>query len=150
MRLFIGLLTYLVAAVAIVGGAAAVLLSAAQPAITNVVMQQETRTVAPRIQMWLDRKAEALVYEEKAKAAALAEEEQAKALRLLVRSRPDRAYARAHDEDVQAVARDEAARRREARQQSRQLREAAEQAGAPRAVQGRASHYYPDLHARID
>jgi hypothetical protein len=149
MRLFIGLLTYLSVVVAIVGGAAAFLLAAAEPAVTRVVAQQDARTVAPRIQMWLDRKAEERVYAERAKAAALAEEEQAKTLRMMVRSRADAAFARARDEDMQAVARDDAARRREARRQSRELRQAAEQAGPLRAVHERASHYYPDLHGRI-
>ena len=79
MRLFIGLLSYLIGSVALLAGAALFVIVLAEPAVTKVLAQSETRTVAPRIQMWLDRKAEELVYAEKAKDAALAEEEQAKA-----------------------------------------------------------------------
>jgi hypothetical protein len=153
MRLLIGLLTYLVAVIALVGGAAAFLLAAAEPAVTKVPAQQDLRTTAPRIQMWLDRKAEDLVYLERRKAAALAEAERAKEDGMRVRSRAEQAaFALARDEDIQAVERESAARmrdnaRREARKQTRQLR-AAEQAGPSRVVQERTSQYYPDLHGR--
>lgn len=75
MRLLFGLLSYLIAAVAVVSGAAAFLSYAVEPGARTVPAQQETPKVAPRVQAWLDRKAEGLVYAEKEKAAAFAEKE---------------------------------------------------------------------------
>jgi hypothetical protein len=65
MRLILGLLSYLIAAVAIVSGASAFLSYAVEPGTRTVPAQQETPKMAPRVQAWLDRKAEGLVYAEK-------------------------------------------------------------------------------------
>jgi hypothetical protein len=81
--------------------------------------QEETPKVAPRIQAWLDRKAEGLVYAEKEKVAALSEKERAEELRMRaqelrmkIRSTAEYgAMARAHDkEEKQAAERESAAR----------------------------------------
>jgi hypothetical protein len=85
MRLLLGLLSYLIAAVA-VGGAAAFLFSAGESGVRMVPAQQETPKVAPRIQRWLDRNAEGLVYAEKEKADAFAEKERVEALRIKIPS----------------------------------------------------------------
>jgi uncharacterized membrane protein YeaQ/YmgE (transglycosylase-associated protein family) len=68
MRLLFGLLSYLFAAIAIVSGAAAFLFSAVESAVRMVPAQQETPKIAPRVQAWLDRNAEGLVYAEKERA----------------------------------------------------------------------------------
>jgi hypothetical protein len=69
MRILLGVLLYLIVAVAFVSGAAALVFYAFQPALKMVVAQPETPKVAPRLQAWLDRKAEGLIYAEKEKAA---------------------------------------------------------------------------------
>jgi hypothetical protein len=153
MRLLLGLLSYLIAAVAIVGGAAAFLFSAGEPAVRMVPAQQETPKVAPRIQRWLDRNAEGLVYAEKEKADAFAEKERVEALRIKVPLTAENAeMAQAYDEkEKQAAERESAMRtkesaKREARSRSRLLEQAEAQtaygyAPAPRWSSG------PLLHA---
>ena len=103
MRLLLGLLSYLIAAVAVVSGAAAFLFSAAEPAVRMGLAQQETPKVAPRVQAWMDRNAEGLVYAEKEKAAAFAEKERAEALRIKIPSTAEHAaMARARDKEEKA------------------------------------------------
>jgi hypothetical protein len=127
MRLLLGLLSYLIAVVGIVGGAAAFLSSVVEPAIRMAPAQQDTPKVAPRVQAWLDRNAEGLVYAEKEKAAAFAEKERAEALRMNIPPMAEHsAMARAHDKAAkQTVERKSAARtteraKREAKRRSRQ------------------------------
>ena len=130
MPLLLGLLSYLIAAVAIVGGAATLLLSVVEPAITMVPAQQDARKVAPRIQAWLDRKVEGRAYAEKEKAAAIAEKEGAEARRMKSPATAElEAFARAHDDEKQAAERESAGRmkdkaKQETRKRSRQLRDA--------------------------
>ena len=109
--------------------------------------------VAPRVQAWLDRNAEGLVYAEKQKAAALAEQKRAEARRMKIPSTAElAAFALARDEERQAAERESATRtkhtaKRDPGRRSRQLRDA-EHAGPPRVAQGQSSQYYPDLHGR--
>jgi hypothetical protein len=127
MRVLLGVLLYLIVAVAFVSGAAAVAFYAFQPALKMVLAQPETPKVAPRLQAWLDRKAEGLLYAEKEKAAALAEKEQAEKLRLsIVSTAAKAAMARATNDGAEreraAGAKERA--QREARRRSRQLEQA--------------------------
>jgi hypothetical protein len=124
MRILLGVLLYLIVAVAFLSGAAALVFYAFQPALKMVVAQPETPKVAPRLQAWLDRKAEGLLYAEKEKAAALAEKEQAEKLRLsIVSTAAKAAMARARDDDAERERAADAKERaqREARRRSRQL-----------------------------
>ena len=147
MALLLGLLSYLIAAVAIVGGAAAFLSSAFEPAVTLVPAQQDARKVAPRVQPRRDRKAEGRVHAQKEKAAAFAEKKRAEARRLKTPSTAElAAFARMRDnEEKQAAGRESATRmkdsvKREAERRSRELRDPG-RSGPPLA-------YYPDLHGR--
>jgi hypothetical protein len=144
MRLLLGLLSYLIAAVAIVGGAAAFLFSAGEPAVRMVTAQQETPKVAPRIQRWLDRNAEGLVY---------AEKERVEALRVKIRSTAENAaMAQARDKkEKQAAERESATRtnesaKREAGRRSRQLEQVEAQTAYGYAPAARWSSG-PLLHA---
>ena len=153
MGLLLGLLAYLIAAIAIVGGAAAFVFSVVEPAVTTVPVQQEVRKVAPRVQAWLDRKAEGLVYAEMEKVAALAEQKRAEARRMKIPSTAElAAFALARDEERQAAERESATRtkptaKRDPGRRSRQPRDA-EHAGPPRVAQGQSLQYFPDLHGR--
>jgi hypothetical protein len=153
MRLLLGLLSYLIAAVAIVGGAAAFLFSAGESAVTMVTAQQETPKVAPRIQRWLDRNAEGLVYAEKQKADAFSERERVEALRVKIRSTAENAaMAQARDKkEKQAAERESATRtkesaKREAGGRSRQLEQVEAQTAYGYAPAARWSSG-PLLHA---
>jgi hypothetical protein len=152
MGLLLGLLAYLIAAVAIVGSAAAFLLSI-EPAVTMAPAQQQARKVAPRVQAWLDRNAEGLVYSQKEKAAASAEKERADARRMKIPSTAElAAFARARTEERQAAERESPTRtkenaKRDGKRRSGQLRNA-ERSGLPRVAQERSLQYYPDLHGR--
>jgi hypothetical protein len=129
MRLLVGLLSYLFAVVAIGSAVAAVLFSVAEPgARTAKARQETTTTTSPRIQAWLERKAEGVAFAEKEKAVALAERERADELRAKLAAMPEPYVApRAQDaEERQAAERERAARarekaKREARRQLRQL-----------------------------
>jgi hypothetical protein len=153
MGLLLGLLAYLIAAVAIVGGAAAFLLVAVEPAVTMAPAQQNARKVAPRVQAWLDRKAEGRDYAEKEKAAASAEKKQAEARRMKIPSTAELAgFALARDEERQAAERESAARKkdsakRDGKRRPRELRDA-ERSGPPRVAQEQSLQYFPDLHGR--
>jgi hypothetical protein len=82
MSLVVGLLAYLAAVVAIVSGAAAVLSSTSEPGASKASVRPEPIAMAsPRIQAWLERKAEGVAFGEKRKAAEQAERERADALR---------------------------------------------------------------------
>jgi hypothetical protein len=139
MRLLFGLLTYLIAVVAIVGGTAAFLSSVVEPVVRMGPAQQDTPKVAPRVQAWLDRNAEGLVYAEKEKTAAFAEQERAEALRITIPSMAEHsAMARAHDKEGKQTAQRESApraterKKREAKRRSRQPEQI--QAGSTRQV----------------
>jgi hypothetical protein len=128
MRLLLGLLAYLVAVVAVGGGAAAVLLSIPEPGAGKATARQETPVIGPRIQAWLERKAEGVAFAEREKAAALAERERTEALRAKLASVPEPALVTraSADEERQAAERERAARakegaRREARRRIREL-----------------------------
>jgi hypothetical protein len=147
MQLFIGLVSYLIGSAALAAGAATLIVVLATPAVTTVLSQPDTQVVAPRIQMWLDRQAEEAVYAERRKAMALAEEVKWKAIaaRIRIPTAADYAtFAKAHDEDRRALAREISA---QSKANARREALSAEQA-APRPVRP-AGGYYPDLHARI-
>jgi hypothetical protein len=152
MRLLFGLLSYLFAAIAIVSGAAAFLFSAVESAVRMVPAQQETPKIAPRVQAWLDRNAEGLVYAEKERAAAFAEKERAEALRIRIPSTVEHAaMARARGKgEKQAVERESETRtdsaRRQARRPSRQLEQVEAQTAYGYAPEPRRSSG-PVLHA---
>jgi hypothetical protein len=148
MRLLLGLLAYLVAVVAIGSGAVAILFSAPEPSPRTATARQETTTTAsPRIQAWLERKAEGVAFAEKEKATGLADREWADALRAKLAATPE-PYVAPHardDGERRAADRERAARakehaRQEARRRLRQLE--------PRAAYGYAGEprrpSYPD------
>ena len=129
MRLLLGLLAYLVAVVAIGSGAVAILFSAPEPSPRTATARQETTaTASPRIQAWLERKAEGVAFAEKEKAARLADRERADALRAKLAATPEPYVApRANpSEERVAAERERAARakesaRREARRRTRDV-----------------------------
>jgi hypothetical protein len=83
MHLLVNLVLCLVAAAVIATGTAAALFVVAESAPRKPApVQQKAPAVGPRVQAWLDRKAEELAFAEKEKAAALAEQERAQALRV--------------------------------------------------------------------
>jgi hypothetical protein len=84
MGLLINLVLCLVAAAAIASSSAAVVFLVAESAPKKVVLQHKGPKVGPRVQAWLDRKAEELAYAERENAAALAEKERVEALRVEV------------------------------------------------------------------
>ena len=90
MRPVVGLLIYLLAVVAIGSGAAAVLSGMKElSARTAAARPEPTPLVSPRIQAWLERKAEGVAFAEKEKAAAQAERERADALRAKLAATPE-------------------------------------------------------------
>jgi hypothetical protein len=121
MRLLLGLLVYLTAVVAIVSGAA-VLSSTSEPGASKASARPEPTTIAsPRIQAWLDRKAEGVAYAERERAAAQADRERADALRAKLAATPQPYVApRAQEaraqvtEERRAAERERAARAKEA------------------------------------
>jgi hypothetical protein len=124
-----GLLSYLMAAVVVTGATTALLFAAVQPAVEMVAAQQETPKVAPRIQAWLDRKAEGLVYAEKEKVAAVSEKERVEELGIKIRSPAEYAsMARAHAEEER-----QAAERASASRRAQEERQATERASAARS-----------------
>ena len=90
MRLLLGLLAYLVTAVAIGSGAVAILFSAPEPSAER---RRRGKKPPPRhrpaIQAWLERKAEGVAFAEKEKAAGLADREWADALRAKLAATPE-------------------------------------------------------------
>ena len=142
MRLLISLVLCLVATVVIASGTAAVLFVAAETAPRKAPVQQKAATASPRVQAWLDRKAEELAYAEKEKAAALAEKEKAAALAEKERTEALRAEAPAPAEDVamvrnaeedQAALPERAKRAKQAAKQEAKRRLRLQQAEAQRA-----------------
>jgi hypothetical protein len=163
MRLLINLVLCLIAAAVIASGTAATVIVAKGLARGPPPAQQKAkaRVVRPRVQAWLDRKAEEQAYAEKGKVAALAEnerkekaalaeKERAEALRAQVPS-PSETAARAsarNAEERQAAARLERARRaKQATQQEAKRRLRLQQAEAERAfgyAPERRGSSYPD------
>ena len=77
----------------------------AEPAVTSLLARPESKAVAPGIQAWLDREAEAIIYAKRARATSLAEEETWKALaaRIGIPTAADyAALAKAHAEHGRA------------------------------------------------
>jgi hypothetical protein len=141
MRLLINLVLCLVATVIVASGSAAVLFVVAESAPRKAPAQQKTSAVAPRVQAWLDRKAEELAYAEKEQAAALAEKERAEALQL----EPPPAVEQATIPQVRNAEEDQVVRReraRRARQAAKQ--EARRQLRLQQAAALRAYGYVPE------
>jgi type IV secretory pathway TrbL component len=133
----------------LVSGAAAFVFTAFQPAVKMVAAQQETPKVAPRLQAWLDRKAEGLAYAKKERAAALAEKQAAEKFDMrIVSTAADAAMARAGYDDVEreraAGAKERA--QREARKRSRQLEQTKAQTPYGAAPESRWSSNPARLH----
>jgi hypothetical protein len=105
MRPLLGLLAYLAAMVAIVSGAAAVLSSTSDPSASKASARPEPTTIAsPRIQAWLDRKAEGVAYAERERAAAQADREKADELSAKLAATPQPYVApRAQEARAQAT-----------------------------------------------
>ena len=90
MRSIVGLFMYLLTVVAIGSGAAAVLSGMKESnARTAAARPEPTPVVSPRIQAWLERKAEGVAFAEKEKAAAQADRERADALRAKLAETPE-------------------------------------------------------------
>jgi hypothetical protein len=90
MRSIVGLLIYLLAVVAIGSGAAALLSAMKESSARTAAARPEpTPVVSPRIQAWLERKAEGVTFAEKEKAAAQADRERADALRARLAATPE-------------------------------------------------------------
>jgi hypothetical protein len=114
MRLLVNLVLCLIAAAVIASGTAAALFVAKELVPRRAPAQQKAKApiVGPRVQAWLDRKAEELAYAEKEKAAALAERERAEALRAQTPPPLEHAaMARARNAEENEGARIERARR---------------------------------------
>ena len=137
---------YLVGAAAVVAGSAALLLFASDTAITMVPVQEGARQVAPRIQMWLDRKAEALVYADRENAAVLAEKDRTEALRVRISSAGDHeAFARVGDHKGRAPENKMARTKNKAKGATTQR---SRPPSVPKQADGSrvARSHYPDLH----
>jgi hypothetical protein len=165
MRLLLGLLAYLGAAIAIVGGAAAVLSLPPESGARNAATRPAgSATASPRIQAWLERKAEGVAFAEKERAAAQAERERADALRAKLAATPTpyvapraqeaRAQkARAQDADERRTAeRERAARAKESvrREARRRLRDLEADTAYSYAPEPRRHVYADDFLTRRD
>ena len=163
MRLLINLVLCLIAAAVIASGTAAALIVTKELARGLAPAQQKAKapSVGPRVQVWLDRKAEEQAYAEREKAAALAEKERKEKAALAEKERaealraqvppPSETAARAsarNAEERQAAARLERARRaKHAAQQEAKRRLRLQQAEAERAygyAPERRGSSYPD------
>jgi hypothetical protein len=158
-RLFGGLLSYLVAVVGVAGAAAALLFYAMQSmARVAPTRQAATKETAPRIQAWLDRKAESADYAAREEAASRAEREVAEALRIKIPSAVEYAdRARALDTERQQARRRERAimeakeqARREARRRARELARTDVPAAFGYAPEPRWSSYPDQFRPRPD
>jgi hypothetical protein len=149
MRVLLSVLLYLAVALAVVSGSAAFVVFAFQQAVVMVATQQQTPKVAPRLQAWLDRKAEGLLYAEKERAAALAEKEQAEKLRMsIVSTSENAAMARARNDDAERerAAGGKERAQREARKRSRQVEQTKAQTAYGYAPESRWSSNPVRLH----
>ena len=151
MRLVLGLLVYLAAVVALGSGAAAVLSSMKAYEVRNGTAWSEPTSIAsPRIQAWLERKAEGVAFAEKEKAAEQAERERADALRAKLAATPDPVATRpVNTEERRGAERERTARVRDGeRRERRRVRDSEAHAGYGYAAYGYASeprrHSYPD------
>jgi len=149
MRVLLNLALCLVATMVIASGTAAILFVVAQTTPKKVPVQQKTQIVGPRVQAWLDRKAEEQAYAEKEKAAALAEKERTEALRVEIPPPIEHtAVAQARNAEQNQAARLERARRarRAAKQEERRrLRlQHAEIQGAYGYAPDRRWSFFPD------
>jgi hypothetical protein len=157
MRLVLGLLAYLFVVVAVGSGAVAIVSSLTEPSARTAVARSEpTAMASPRIQAWLERKAEGVAFAEKEKAAAQAERERADALRARLAATPDPvAVARTRDNGEKQAAEyqraERAARAKEsAKREARRLRQMEAQAAYGYAAEPRRSAYPDDFLTRRD
>jgi len=74
MRVLLNLALCLVATMVIASGTAAILFVVAQTTPKKVPVQQKTQIVGPRVQAWLDRKAEEQAYAEQGKGGCVGRE----------------------------------------------------------------------------
>jgi hypothetical protein len=153
MRLLVGLCLYLVAVVT-VGFAAAGLYSVVQPGVSTATVRHETSaTASPRIQAWLERKAEGVTFAEKEKAAALAARERAEALRASLAATPEPSAAPRprESQETRAAGRERATRAKETRREARkQLRQVQTQTVYGYAPQRRWAAYPDEFLTRRD
>jgi hypothetical protein len=89
MRLLIGLLSYVIALGAVGGGALIGLSYLVTPSAHTAPPQPQAPQVSPRIQMWLERKAEGVTFAERERASAVADRERAEALRSKLAATPE-------------------------------------------------------------
>ena len=154
MRLVLGLLVYVAVVVALGSGATAVLSSMMEYDVRHAITRSEpTATASPRIQAWLERKAEGVAFAEKEKAAAQAERERADALRAKLAATPDPVATRASNlsnpEERRGAERERTARVRDGeKRERRRLRDSEAHAGYGYGAYGYASEprrrSYPD------
>jgi hypothetical protein len=157
MRLLLGLLAYLAAIVAIVSGAAVVLSSTSEPGASKASARAEPTTIAsPRLQAWLDRKAEGVAFAERERAAAQADRERADELRAKLAATPQ-SYVAARTqephatEERRAADRERAARAKEAARDRMVRAKEAERERAARAMESAKREVWRqqrDLEAR--
>jgi hypothetical protein len=86
MRLVLGLPIYLLA---VGSGAVAVLSAVKESSVPTAARREPTPLASPRLQAWLERKAEGVAFAEKEKAAAQAGRERADALRARLAATPE-------------------------------------------------------------
>jgi hypothetical protein len=128
MRLLVGLFSYCVAVAAIGSAVAALPYLVVEPAAWTTARQGNPATASPRIQAWLERKAEGVAFAEKQKVEAQAERERADELRARLAAAPEPYVAQRAQasEDKRSAEHARAARARqktneEARRQLRQM-----------------------------
>ena len=142
MRLLTVVLSYAILIGAIAGGAAGVLIHAAGSTTRMAPVPQEASVVAPRIQAWLDRKAEERAFAEREQAAAIAEQERLQALRVSIPSAPEQAVP-AREAERRSAEQQEAGARRERAARAKEIAklEAKRQLRLKRAEAERAIGY---------
>jgi|RhiMethySRZTD1v2_1073278.scaffolds.fasta_scaffold09748_11 hypothetical protein len=145
MRLLTVVLSYVIAICAVAGGAAGVLIQGAGSAARMAPVPQEASVAAPRIQAWLDRKAEERAFVERERAAAIAEKERLQALRMSIPSASEQPVL-AREAERRNAEQQEAAARRERAARAREIAklEAKRQLRLKRAEAERAMGYTPE------
>jgi|RhiMetdeSRZDD1v2_1073273.scaffolds.fasta_scaffold04102_3 hypothetical protein len=146
MRLVVGFFIYLLAVVAVGSGAAAVLSAMKESSAPTAAARPEpTPLASPRIQAWLERRAEGVTLAEKEKTAAQAGRERADALRARLAATPEPlALPRTRDaEERRADHRERAAPAGEtAKRQARRRFNEPQRAARPRFNESRSAYGY--------
>jgi hypothetical protein len=144
MRSIVGLLIYLLAVVAVGSGATAVLSAMKESSARTAAARPEpTPVVSPRIQAWLERKAEGVTFAEKEKAAAQADRERADALRARLAATPEPIALPRDVQDRRADHRERAAPAREsAKREARRRFNESQREARRRLNESRSAYAY--------